>query len=47
MYELKITNLKKTYLLPGRGLSVRKALPQKKQALAGGVKRLATLSPFS
>ena len=35
MYELKITNLKKTYLLPGRGLSVRKALPQKKQALAG------------
>ena len=35
MYELKITNLKKTYPLPGRGLSVRKALPQKKQALAG------------
>ena len=34
MYELKITNLKKTYLLPGSGLSVRNALPQKEQALA-------------
>ena len=35
MYELKIANLKKTYLLPGRRIAVRKALPQKKQALAG------------
>jgi len=35
MYELKIANPKRTYLLPGKGLSVRKVLPQKRQALSG------------
>ena len=34
MYELKITNLKRP-ICCRQGLSVRKALPQKKQALAG------------
>lgn len=46
MYELKITNLKKTYLLPGRGAFRSQGAASEEAGVGGGMKGLQPFCRF-